>query len=170
MSNALLTFLVVGLAIAAIAVVVRWTQVRHRTTTVREGWVQGFQDRLARYRNGHPRIERRRDLSSDEKRLLEYVLCKARDTPSAYCDQIARAFVRAECECGCRSVEIGVEGVPPTGDPAGPIGEYWWRTDEGRFGLLVHASSGLLAGFEAYAMSGDVAPTRLPDDSELQRF
>ncbi len=103
-----------------------------------------------------------RDLSHEERTLIEGMLRRALPDPALYLEQLGRARVVGACSCGCASIDFVTEY--PTGMQI--LADFVFG-DLG--GCFVFAVGGVLAGLEVWSVNGATA-TALPRLEDLRPF
>ena len=89
----------------------------------------------------------------------------SQDVRAGYLAQLDRAVVIGECECGCASLDFGVDGSVAQGKDREVLGDF--ATEDRQYGLCVFASQGLLDGIEVFEMAADAPSKTLPDPKTL---
>src|SRR5688572_30118373 len=117
-------------------------------------------------------IPENRPLSTDERRLTEWLLRNGSGSGASYLEQLAAARVVSRCGCGCASINfsVGDGGWHSRGSEIEIVSDYHWSDAAGRkFGIFVFAKRRMLAGFEVWSIDGHAMPTSLPAISELKQ-
>jgi hypothetical protein len=112
-----------------------------------------------------------RELTPQERLLLEQLLRHGTEESKAYIEQLPRVTVVSRCGCGCPSIYLSVDGkvVPPS---AGSeiLSEAKGVSPEGRpFSIILHGRKGVLSELEVYPTGSDAAFT-LPDIDQIEFF
>jgi len=111
-----------------------------------------------------------RDLSTDERRLVEWMLEHGSPEARQFLPQLAVACVTPwRCQCGCASFNFFVPGYPPAPNGVHPIADFLFGTEAELAGIFVFESGGILSGVEVYGLAGD-APSTLPTPEVLRPF
>lgn len=115
-----------------------------------------------------PRIDR--ELTAEERVLVEWLLDHGTSDSSRYRSQLERARVTTQCCCGCASIDFAIDGiVPKQGEPISVLSDYEWIDSDGRlFGVFAFARSGLLAGLEVWSQDGLATADYLPELADLR--
>jgi len=108
-----------------------------------------------------------RDLTSDERRLLRWLLEHGKPEASDLIPQLPGLRVVSRCPCGCPSIDF----VPPTPGGMQIVSDYMFEDEAGQMiGVFAFAVAGTLAGLEVWSIAGDPIPTGVPDPSVLRPF
>ncbi|HEX8394084.1 MAG TPA: hypothetical protein VF665_17205 [Longimicrobium sp.] len=96
-------------------------------------------------------IENRR-LTTEEERLLRWMLVQGGTAARALLPQVDRASVTPVCcPCGCPSLQLQIEGqAPPTGGMK-VVADFHYGEGEHVSGIFAYERDGFLAGLEVYA-------------------
>lgn len=85
-----------------------------------------------------------------------------------YLDQLSKATVIGKCECGCASIDLGIEGCPvPTG-PLCILGDF--VQGDCQRGVFVFARENILAGIEIYPLADMETCGEFPPTNELRGY
>jgi hypothetical protein len=110
-----------------------------------------------------------RALTSEEHRLVRWMLEHGTPEAKAFLPQLERARVISRCRCGCASVDFAVTGDPlPSGAPF-ILADFLYGGTEDPLGAFVFQRDGFLGGIEVYGLASD-APRTLPEPEELRPF
>jgi hypothetical protein len=114
-------------------------------------------------------ISEDRELSSEERSLLLWLLEHGAPNAARFIPQLGSARVTAHCSCGCASIDFSIAGtLPPCAGDMDILSDYSWRDSAGHlFGAFVFARGGLLAGLDLWSIDGQATATQLPQSSEL---
>lgn len=109
------------------------------------------------------RAKIRRDLTSAERDLLDWVLEHSARDSEHYQAQIPRLHVVGRCGCGCPTVDLALKGQPHSREAVAQlIAEAEGEASEGvPVGVLIFAKDRILSELEVYSMSGET-PFSLP--------
>ena len=110
-----------------------------------------------------------RDLTKDERSLVEWLLDHGTPDAIRYRPHLNKARVAARCYCGCARIDFGIDGVVPNkGEPIFILSDYEWIDTDGRlFGTFVFSRCDLLAGLEVWLQDGLATADYLPEISQL---
>jgi hypothetical protein len=109
-----------------------------------------------------------RPLTPHERAVTQWVIEHGHGTAgvkAGYLDQLERAFVIGECECGCASLDFAIDGAPAQGKDREILGDF--TTADRAYGLSVFASGGQLDGIEVFEMEAQRPCATLPAPSSL---
>ena len=111
-----------------------------------------------------------RELTSKERRLVEWLLDRGTAGSNRYRSQLDGARVATRCYCGCVSVHFAIDGVvPKRGEPISVLSDFEWIDSVGRvFGVFVFARCDLLAGLEVWSQDGLATADYLPELTDLR--
>ncbi len=112
------------------------------------------------------RIPEARELTSEERLLLEHLLRHGTREATAYLEQMPRVTVVSRCGCGCPTIDLAVGGqTAPPGSGSTILCDALGVSPEGvRFGIILHAREGLLSELEVYPTDGDAVFSLPPID------
>jgi len=121
-------------------------------------------------REGLADIPESRDLSSDERALVRWLLLHAAGDSSAYLPLVDLIRVCSRCGCGCASLNfaIGDQGWPRKGAMHVVSDQDWYVPDGGPRGIFLFDHFGILAGIDVHSLDGSLVPDRLPTIEELE--
>jgi len=120
--------------------------------------------------SGHDQIEPARELSSEERALLEYMIGLVPSGRDELTQQAATARVSATCSCGCGTYDLVVDPAAPIApEPSTPAADAVGSGDDHPLEVLLFAREGRLGCVEIVRY-GDVDPGKpLPTPSELEQ-
>lgn len=107
-----------------------------------------------------------RELTWEERTLLQHMLEAAGDKGRPYLDQLKQAYVITRCPCGCPSVDLAVRGMEIPSGPMRALADFVFQDASGISGITVFEQNGILGVLEVCAMSGGT-PMELPAPDEL---
>ena len=110
-----------------------------------------------------------RDLTHEERSLLEWLLQHGYSDAERMLPHLAGARVVRRCGCGCASVDFSVDGREPRrGSGLKVLSDHCWRSARGNLmGVFAFARDGQLAGLEVWSIDGLETPSQLPRAEEL---
>jgi hypothetical protein len=116
--------------------------------------------------------EVRRELTTEERSLLSFVLAKGDEAAQTYQHQVVSARVVSRCGCGCPTIGLEVDRSLIPGSTTGRvIVDLLGQTpDGGQVGLLVFADGGFLSELEIYELDPHEKPYPLPTLDSLHPF
>ena len=109
-----------------------------------------------------------RDLTSEERHLVRWMLLHGAPDASQFLPQLERAQVLSS-PCGCASIDFSIDGQSKPGGGLRPIADFIFGSGDEMSGIFVFEQSGVLAGLEVYGLAGD-APKTLPSSDSLRPF
>jgi hypothetical protein len=111
-----------------------------------------------------------RDLTSEERHLVRWMLEHGTPDAPKFLDQLERAQVLpTACPCGCASIDFIIDGqLEPSGGMR-PIADFVFGMGDELSGIFVFEQAGILSGLEVYGLAGD-APKTLPNPDSLRPF
>ena len=110
-----------------------------------------------------------RDLTAEERSLTRWIIQNGDCEATPFLQQLDRAKVCAECQCGCASVDFEIDEVEPDRKQGMELlGDFVYGDASTLCGIFVFACGGRLAGLDVYALAVDEAPRTLPDPSLLR--
>jgi hypothetical protein len=109
-------------------------------------------------------IPETRELTNNERVLLERLLLDPTEGMKPYVEQIPKVTVMSRCGCGCPSLGLAVDGaIASPSSPSLILAEANGVSPEGiSFGIILHGRKGLISELEVYPIDGEGAFT-LPD-------
>lgn len=108
-------------------------------------------------------VEERRNLSSKEANLIEWLLIKTKY--SELIEQIEKTKVISKCSCGCPTIDLQVEGYESA--PVRLVLFAEGVSPEGiPIGVILHVRNGLISELEIYSQDG-TKNFRLPEIDKL---
>jgi hypothetical protein len=110
-----------------------------------------------------------RDLSSQERSLIEWMLRAGSNESERLLEHLAAARVVGRCSCGCASIGLAVPGRPIPKGGLRVIADFCYGHGASTCGAFVFEQDGVLAGLEVYGL-GDLAPQGLPATSDLRTW
>ena len=111
-----------------------------------------------------------RDLTSEERHLVRWMLEHGAPDASQFLPQLERAQVLpTRCPCGCASIDFSIDGKPKPSGGLRPIADFVFGSGHEMSGVFVFEQLGVLAGLEVYGWAGD-APKTLPSPESLRSF
>jgi len=102
-----------------------------------------------------------RDLSAQERHLVEGMLIRGSPDSVRYLEQLARIHVVSNCTCGCASINFALVGCAPPAGPMRVIADFLYGDDSSLCGAFQFEQDGVLAGLEVYGLAVQ-APKALP--------
>ena len=108
----------------------------------------------------------------EEVQLIEWLLRNGDREYREFADQIPRLRVVGNCDCGCPTIDLVLEGVESLG--AGKKGlrilaDFHGLTREGvSVGVILFASDGIISCLEAYSIFGGDEPFTFPRPQNLK--
>jgi hypothetical protein len=115
---------------------------------------------------------KRRLLTEEERKLLEWLLANGGPDAKPYLSQIANLKVVGKCTCGCPTIDLalGDREQRKTGSSV-LLADFVGSTPEGiEVGVIVHAREGEISELEVYAIAGNEARFNLPSVESLKPF
>jgi len=115
-------------------------------------------------------IPERRELSPDERKLLEWLLAHGTPEASFYVAQLPILKVVSRCACGCPSIDLVVgEKNSRTTGASTIIADTMGRSPEGALvGVIVHVREGEISELEVYSVDGEAEVFSLPKSEMLK--
>ena len=111
-----------------------------------------------------------RDLSTDERQLVQWMLEHGSPEARQFLPQLAVALVTPwRCQCGCASFNFFIPGHPLPSGGLHPIADFVFGTGSEQAGIFAYEQGGTLSGVEVYGLAGD-APSILPTPDMLHPF
>lgn len=110
-----------------------------------------------------------RPLTIEEWQLIEWMLKNSGREGTRFLNQLAKARVRSLCPCGCASINLAVNGLPPAPPGVHVLADFLFGDESNLSGIFVFESDGILSGLEVYGLAAD-APRSLPKSAELRPF
>jgi hypothetical protein len=116
-------------------------------------------------------IPQNRSLTSEELKLLTWLLKHGEPEAIEYLSQIPSVKVIGQCSCGCPTIDLAVGDKQATrGSSSTIIAEFCGTTPEGAFvGVMVHVREGILSELDVYSLS-DFKNFSLPRPESLEPF
>jgi hypothetical protein len=116
-------------------------------------------------------IPESRELTSEERSLVRWLLDHAPADATSYFAQIDMIRVHSRCGCGCASLNfaIGDRGWPQEGAMKVVSDQDWIAVTGIQCGIFLFDHFGTLAGIDVHSLDGRVIPDRLPTIGELER-
>lgn len=100
-----------------------------------------------------------RELTSEEKKLVEWMLKNGKPEAEKFLPQIEHLQVTPfRCDCGCASIEFSFDGKKPELGMK-PIAEFIYGDNKDLSGIFVYEVKGVLGGIENYRILGDNVKT-----------
>jgi len=117
--------------------------------------------------NDNKAIPEDRELTTEEVRLVRWMLEHSTPDAGSFVDQLPRLRVVSRCACGCASIDFSIDGAGA--EPGGMqiLSDYFFGNDSNLCGVFVFAIRGNLAGLEVYGLSA-AAPSALPEPHDLR--
>ena len=111
-----------------------------------------------------------RPLSSEECRLVKWLLEHGNPDAIGFLHQLEKARVVSRCPCGCPSVDFAIDGrTPAAGVGMNVLSDYYWEDSAGHaFGVFAYACGELLSGLEVWSADGLGENCKLPLIEELK--
>lgn len=113
-----------------------------------------------------PPIPDERRLTVEELHLARWMLEHGEPAARAFLPQLDRARVVSRCPCGCATIDLEIEGLPPARGIGRILGDFTFSDGDDVSGIFIYESDGVLGGVEVYGLSGD-APKVLPTPDVL---
>lgn len=113
-----------------------------------------------------PPIPDERPLTPEERRLARWMLEHGGPEAREFLPQVDRARVVSRCACGCASIDLEVDGMPPPGGGMRVLGDFVFGGADDLCGAFIYEQDGVLSGIEVYGLAGD-APPVLPAPEAL---
>ena len=116
-------------------------------------------------------IQDHRDLTSDERILLEWLIANGNDDAVAFASQLSQVKVVSRCACGCPSIDLAVgEKQERIAGPSTILADAVGYSPEGvRVDVILHAREGQLSELEFVSHDGTTEFT-LPKPEALQTY
>ena len=112
--------------------------------------------------------ESNRDLTSEERHLVRWMLEHGEPDAPKFLSQLERAQVLpTRCPCGCASIAFSIGGQPKPSGGLRSIADFVFGNGHELSGIFVFEQAGVLAGLEVYGLAGD-APKMLPSPDSLR--
>ncbi|EYC52809.1 hypothetical protein AZ34_05355 [Hylemonella gracilis str. Niagara R] len=109
-----------------------------------------------------------RDLTSEERDLIRWMLENGNKGGRKFLGQLERARVHARCPCGCASIDLTIDGKTPTDFRMHILGDFQWKNEAGNlFGAFVFEQDGLLGGLDLWSVDGAETPSAIPRPEQL---
>jgi hypothetical protein len=118
----------------------------------------------------HPvnEAQNNRDLTSDERRLILWMIEHGEPEAVQFLPQLERLHVLPiRCPCGCASLDFSVDGQPQASGPMHLIADFLFGGDSDLCGTFLFVQEGRLSGLEVYGLAVD-APKKLPSPEILR--
>lgn len=116
-----------------------------------------------------PSIPEDRPLTAKEVRLARWMLENGEPDGRDYVHQLESARVVSRCPCGCATIDLEVEGLPPARGISRILGEFSFLQGDDESVIFIYADRGVLGGIEVYGLTGD-SPRDLPARESLYRL
>lgn len=111
--------------------------------------------------------ENDRELTTEERRLLQWMLENGDEQAHRYLWQIERAMVKPwRCSCGCASFDLRIADRPDVDGEMNVLADYVYGSGN-ECGIIVFTHGETLAGLEVFGYGTDV-PKMLPSPNELR--
>lgn len=116
-------------------------------------------------------IQDYRDLTTDERALLEWLLANGHEEAQAFVPQLSQVKVVSRCSCGCPSIDLTVsDKTERTTGPSTILADAVGRSPEGvEVDVILHAREGQLSELEVVSHDGTTKFT-LPKPEALQLY
>ena len=115
-------------------------------------------------------IPEHRDLTSEERRLLEWLVTNSPTDTTLYAAQVSQAKVVARCKCGCPTLDLAVgEKTSRTVGLSTILAEAYGHSPQGvPVNVILHAREGELSELEVISMDDtDVFGMPTPETLEI---
>ena len=114
-------------------------------------------------------IPEHRDLTGEERRLLEWLLANSRTDTRSFFDQVSDTKVVARCSCGCPTIDLAVgKKTSRTAGISTILADAYGHSPEGvRVNVILHAREGELSELEVISMD-DTDIFGMPSPETLQ--
>jgi hypothetical protein len=111
-----------------------------------------------------------RNLSEDERRLVQWMLEHGQPEASSFLSQLERTKVTPwRCPCGCASLNFRISDLPLPPPGVHPIADFVLGEGDNLSGIFIYEKEGILSGLEVYGLAGE-APKILPEPEDLHSF
>jgi hypothetical protein len=116
-------------------------------------------------------IPESRELSTDERALVRWLIEHAAHDASSYLGQVDQLRVCSRCGCGCASLNfnVGEQGWPAKVSMKVVSDQDWTGADGCEYGIFLFDHGGTLAGIDVHSLAAPTVPDRLPAIAELER-
>ena len=114
-------------------------------------------------------VRENRELTSEEMRLLRWMLEHGSAESAKLVDQIALLRVISRCPCGCASIDFSFNGDEPVDGQMRVIADFLYGDASSLCGAFVFEKQGIVAGLEVYGLAVE-HPRSLPEPSDLRPF
>jgi hypothetical protein len=113
-----------------------------------------------------------RPLTTDERRLLEWLLYHGTSEAAAYLEQLPKVSVVARCGCGCPTIDLAVDGrAARLSSPSTILADAAGKSPEGvGVGIIVHGREDLISELEIYSLAGGDEKFSLPRIEDIDRY
>ncbi|MDX6501711.1 MAG: hypothetical protein QOG23_4971 [Blastocatellia bacterium] len=115
-------------------------------------------------------IPEHRDLTSEERRLLEWLVTNGTNSTTLFAAQISQTKVVARCKCGCPTLDLAVgEKTSRTVGLSTILADAYGHSPEGvAVNVILHAREGELSELEVISMDDtDVFGMPTPETLEI---
>ena len=115
-------------------------------------------------------IREERDLTSRERRLLDWLIRNGTGASQALLEQLGRTRVVSKCGCGCPTIDLAVgDRLAATTGGSEIVADAHGVSPEGvAIGTILHVREGILSELEIYAQASDHGPFTAPDPERLE--
>jgi hypothetical protein len=112
-------------------------------------------------------ISENRELRSDERQLVEWLLEHGIPEAKSYAPQLTGLHVVAHCGCGCPTIDLAVGGANATTvGQSHVLADFYGATPEGiEVGVILHGRQGKISELEVYPLTE--TPASLPTIESL---
>jgi hypothetical protein len=112
-----------------------------------------------------------RPLTTDERRLLEWLLKHGNPQAAAYLKQLPNVSVVARCGCGCPTIDLAVSGrAACLTSPTTILADTGGVSPEGvQVGIIVHGRENLISELEIYSVAGE-SKFSLPRVEDIKNY
>jgi len=116
-------------------------------------------------------VQDRRDLTSDERDMLEWLLANGYEGASAFTSQLAQVKVISRCACGCPTIDLAVgEKHERTSGSSTILADAVGYSPEGvKVDVILHARDGQLSELE-FVSHDDTTAFTLPKIEALHPY
>lgn len=110
-----------------------------------------------------------RDLTAEERRLLEWLVANGNDRAPTYVSQLAQVKIVSRCTCGCPTLDlaIGEKKSRTVGASTILVNAYGHSPEGIAIEVIVHAREGEISELEVYSCDG-TKPFGLPTPEMLK--
>jgi hypothetical protein len=115
-------------------------------------------------------IQPNRDLTSEERHLVRWMLEHGEPEALQFLPQLERAQVLpTRCPCGCASINFSIDGQPQSSGNMELIADFLYGGQSDLYGAFLFVQEGRLSGLEVYGLAVD-SPKTLPSPDVLRLY